>query len=46
VAAVPHRATAFLSLDQVRSCHEDDAGTVLRPIRAFFATQNIKAKFA
>lgn len=45
VAAVPHRAAAFLNLDQVHSYYEDDAETVLRPIRAFFATQGIKAKF-
>lgn len=45
VAAVPHRAAAFLGPDQVRSYYEDDAETVLRPIRAFFAKQDIKAKF-
>ena len=45
VPALPHRAAAFLDRDQVRSCYDDDAETVLRPIRAFFAMHGIKAKF-
>ena len=45
VAAVPHRAAAFLDRDQVRSYYEDDAAAVFKPIRAFFAMHGIKAKF-
>jgi nucleotide-binding universal stress UspA family protein len=45
IAAIPHRAAAFLDGDQVRSYYEDDAESVFRPIRAFFAMHGIKAKF-
>ena len=45
VAAVPHRAAAFLDREQVRSFYEDDAEAVFKPIRAFFAMHGTKAKF-
>jgi len=45
VAALPHRAAAFLDLEQVRSYYEDDAELVFKPIRAFFAMHGIKARF-
>lgn len=44
VAAIPHRAAAFLDPEQVRSYYEDDAELVFRPIRAFFAMHGMKAK--
>lgn len=45
VAAVPHRAAAFLDREQVRSFYDDDAEVVFKPIRAFFALHGIKIKF-
>ena len=45
VAAIPHRAAAFLDMQQVRSYYEDDAEIVFKPIRAFFAMHDIQAKF-
>ena len=45
VAAIPHRAAAFLDMEQVRSYYEDDAEVVFKPIRAFFAMHDIKVKF-
>ena len=45
VAAVPHRAAAFLDREQVRSFYEDDAEAVFKPIRSFFALHGIEAKF-
>jgi nucleotide-binding universal stress UspA family protein len=45
VAAVPHRAAAFLDPEQVRSFYEDDAEAVFKPIRSFFAMQGIEARF-
>jgi nucleotide-binding universal stress UspA family protein len=45
VAAVPHRAAAFLGRDQVRAYYEDDGEAVFKPIRAFFAMHGIKATF-
>jgi nucleotide-binding universal stress UspA family protein len=45
VAAIPHRAAAFVGRDQARSYYEDDAEAVFRPIRAFFAMHGIKARF-
>jgi nucleotide-binding universal stress UspA family protein len=45
VAAVPHRAAAFLEPAQVRSFYEHDAELVFKPIRAFFALHGIKARF-
>lgn len=45
VAAIPHRAAAFLGSEDVKSYYEDDAETVFKPIRAFFAMHGIRAKF-
>lgn len=45
VAALPHRAAAFLSSEDVGSFYEDDAKIVFKPIRAFFAMHGIKAEF-
>ena len=45
VLAVPHRAAAFVDAATVTKFYEDDAETVFRPIRAFFAQQGIEAKF-
>lgn len=45
VPAIPHRAAAFLDRDQARTYYEDDAETVFKPIRAFFAMHGIKARF-
>ncbi len=45
VAAIPHRAAAFLEREQVSSYYEDDAEVVFKPIRAFFAMHGIEAKF-
>jgi nucleotide-binding universal stress UspA family protein len=45
VAAIPHRAAAFLDREQVRSFYEDDAEAVFKPIRAFFAMHGLEAKF-
>jgi len=45
VMAVPHRAAAFAGPDMTRRFYEDEAETVLRPIRAFFAQQKIEAQF-
>ena len=45
VPAIPHRAAAFLDRGQVQAYYEDDAESVFRPIRAFFAMHGIKARF-
>ena len=45
VAAIPHRAAAFLDKEQVRSFYEDDAEVVFKPIRAFFARHGLEAEF-
>lgn len=45
VLAVPHRAASFVGLETVRKFYEEDAETVFRPIRAFFAQQGIEATF-
>ena len=45
VAAIPHRAAAFLEREQVRSYYEDDAEVVFKPIRAFFAMHGLDARF-
>lgn len=45
VLAVPHRAAAFVGMDTVRKFYDDDAETVFKPIRAFFAQQGIEATF-
>ena len=45
LAAIPHRAAAFLEREQVRSYYEDDAEVVFKPIRAFFAMHGLDARF-
>lgn len=45
VLAVPHRAAAFAGMETVRKFYDDDAETVFKPIRAFFAQQGIEATF-
>ena len=46
VMAVPHRAAAFAGPEMTRRFYEDEAETVLRPIRAFFTQQKIEAQFS
>jgi nucleotide-binding universal stress UspA family protein len=43
--AVPDRAAAFVEAEVVRKFHDDDAGAVFQPIRAFFKHQGIEATF-
>ncbi|MEO9103110.1 MAG: universal stress protein [Burkholderiaceae bacterium] len=45
VAAVPHRAAAFLEGSQVRELYAADAEAVLAPVRRFFAKQGIEANY-
>ena len=45
VLPVPHRAASFVDAETVRRFHEDDAETVLRPVRAFFEQQGIAAHY-
>ncbi|MBS0449312.1 MAG: universal stress protein [Proteobacteria bacterium] len=45
VTPVPHRAAAFAGAAIVQSYYEDEAETVLRPVREFFAAQGIAATF-
>ena len=45
VLKVPHRAGIFERLAVVRGLYDDDAESVLRPIRAFFEKHAIDAKF-
>jgi nucleotide-binding universal stress UspA family protein len=45
VMQIPHGAAAFAGSELVRSNYEDDAETVLRPIREFFAAQGISGTF-
>lgn len=45
VAAIPHRAAAFLVPEQVSLYYKDDAEIIFRPIRAFFEMHGITAKF-
>lgn len=42
---VPHRSGIFERLAVVRGLYDDDAESVLRPIRAFFQQHAIAAKF-
>src|SRR4051812_5352008 len=46
VLAVPNRAAAFVGPDMLRTYYEDEAESVLRPIRAFFEQQHVPATFA
>jgi nucleotide-binding universal stress UspA family protein len=45
VLALPHRAAAFAGPDIVRTWYDEEAESVLRPIRAFFDQQHIPATF-
>ncbi len=45
VAAVPHRAAAFLDSAQVREFYAEDADAVLAPVRRFLAKQGIEANY-
>jgi nucleotide-binding universal stress UspA family protein len=45
VLPVPHRAAAFAGPDLVQGYYDDDAETVLRPLRAFFEKQGLQAQF-
>ncbi|MBK7060199.1 MAG: universal stress protein [Rubrivivax sp.] len=45
VAAVPHRAAAFLDSAQVRDFYAEDAEAVLAPVRSFLAKEGIEAKY-
>lgn len=45
VLKVPHRAGIFERLAVVRGLYDDDAESVLRPIRAFFDEHGIEARF-
>ena len=45
VLPVPHRAAAFVGRESVERFQEEDAETVLRPIRAFFEQQKIPAQY-
>lgn len=44
-APIPHRAAAFQELQDVQSLYEEDAEFVLNPVRTFFETHGIKARF-
>jgi nucleotide-binding universal stress UspA family protein len=43
--AIPHRAAAFVSKDQVRALFDEDAESVFRPIRKFFSMHTLAATF-
>jgi nucleotide-binding universal stress UspA family protein len=45
VSPLPHRAAAFESVEVIRRFYDDDAESVLRPIREFFKSQGIEATF-
>jgi nucleotide-binding universal stress UspA family protein len=45
VPAVPPRAAAVLDKTTLKSYYDDEAETVFKPIRAFFAKQGLKAQF-
>jgi nucleotide-binding universal stress UspA family protein len=45
VLPVPHRAAAFAGREMVQRFQEEDAETVLRPIRTFFEQQKIPAQY-
>lgn len=45
VLAVPHRAASFAGPEMVRGYYEDEARTVLDPIRAFLAEKGMEATF-
>lgn len=45
VAAVPHRAAAFLNSAQVREVYAEDAEVVLDPARRFLAKKGIEASY-
>lgn len=45
VPAIPHRAAAFVSRDQIRAFYESDAEAVFKPIRAFFKMHDATVTF-
>ncbi|MGA0610766.1 universal stress protein [Caldimonas sp. KR1-144] len=45
VAAIPHRAAAFVDARQAEEFYADDAETVFEPIRAFFHRHGVAATF-
>jgi nucleotide-binding universal stress UspA family protein len=45
VLPVPHRAAAFAGPDLVHGYYEDDARTVLEPVRSLLAEHGIEARF-
>lgn len=45
VPAIPHRAAAFAEKPQVQAYYEDDAQTVLRPVREFFSRHAVAASY-
>jgi len=45
VAAIPHRAAAFASKEQVRALYRADAEAVFKPLRAFFKMHHLDATF-
>lgn len=45
VAAIPHRAAAFVDKAQIQAFYRDDAEVVFKPIRAFFSRQGLAAAF-
>jgi nucleotide-binding universal stress UspA family protein len=45
VAAVPHRAAAFLKRARVRQFYVDDAEAVLAPVRRFLVKQGIETSY-
>lgn len=46
VLPVPHRAAAFATPDLVHAYYDDEARTVLEPVRAALAARGIEAAFA
>lgn len=45
VPAIPHRAAAFVTKDQVLAFYEEDAEAVFKPIRSFFRMHSIAVTF-
>ncbi len=45
VPAIPHRAAAFVDMQQVQALCEDDAETVFKPVRSFFKRHTVGATF-
>jgi nucleotide-binding universal stress UspA family protein len=45
VAALPHRAAAVIDAEAARGFYEDDAETVLRPIRDYLAAKQVPVTY-